>query len=345
MEDRLGLDVGRAGDGRTNLAVGEGFVGTNERAADDALLPPECARGEFTVGREAGEFSTRAGAAGRAIVRFTRTEHKVAAISRGRGCKEFDVVNLATIGTGHAGLSQSLANLPRVISECFKVRQGNLQAMRIDEEKPVTTPSDIAADDSEAWHVDRDGLGVAVRRYIRDGHGTIGVQRRGDRTDRGIDADLTRLDETLMGERHHQSDSAVPAHPERPDIVKENYPKPTRWVVRRDQQGPDNDIGTPRLVYHRRAEAVMVATKHLQTLRERSGTEVWPAGDHHSGRLAPRMGVDDAERGGSGRTRHAALPPKTTQKSRGKPDYRGPKAENTGTSPFPAEFNKLTFRP
>jgi hypothetical protein len=135
--------------------------------------------------------------------------------------------------------------------------------MRLDEEKPVTTPSDIAADDSEAWHVDRDGLGVAVRRYIRDGHGTIGVQRRGDRTDRGIDADLTRLDETLMGERHHQSDSAVPAHPERPDIVKENYPKPTRWVVRRDQQGPDNDIGTPRLVYHRRAEAIVVTPEHL----------------------------------------------------------------------------------
>jgi hypothetical protein len=135
--------------------------------------------------------------------------------------------------------------------------------MRLDKEEPVTTPSDIAADDSEAWHIDRDGLGVAVRRDIRDGHGTIGVQRRGDRTDSGIDAHLTWLDESLMGERHHQSDSAVPAHPERPGVVEENHSKPTRWVMRRDQQGSHDDIGTPRLVYHRRAEATMVTTEHL----------------------------------------------------------------------------------
>ncbi len=217
--------------------------------------------------------------------------------------------------------------------------------MLLDEEEPITAPSDIATDDSEARHVDGDGLGVTVRRDVRDGHRTIGVQRRGDRTDRRVDADLPRLDETLMRERHHQPDGPVTAHPERPDIIEENDPEAAGRVVRRDEQGTHDDIGTPWLIHHRRTEPVMVATKHLQTLRQGPGTEVRAARNHHPGRLAPRMGVDDAERGGSGGTRHAGLPLKTAQKSRAKPPASGLRHKRHGTSPFPAEFNKLTFLP
>src|SRR5579862_5531646 len=69
QQRRLGADVGRAGDARDD-ALAVAVHAPLEDAADDALLPPDVALLDLTVGEQAGELGAGAGAARRAVVRL-----------------------------------------------------------------------------------------------------------------------------------------------------------------------------------------------------------------------------------------------------------------------------------
>src|SRR4051794_24512144 len=97
-ERGLGVDVGRAADARMDPAVNDPRRSL-EDAADDALLPPDLARGERAVGHQAGDLRAGAGAAGGAVVRLARAEDEVLAVRPriARRAVQLDVVDLAAV--------------------------------------------------------------------------------------------------------------------------------------------------------------------------------------------------------------------------------------------------------
>src|SRR5689334_20357985 len=103
-----------AGDRRRDLTFHAivPVVGTRERAADQTLLYPRRALGEFAVGGEAGELRARAGAAGRAVVGFAGAKDEVAAVNADgwRRGEQLHVVDLG-VALGVDGL----AHAPRKI--------------------------------------------------------------------------------------------------------------------------------------------------------------------------------------------------------------------------------------
>ena len=100
---RLGIDVGRAGDARDDLAVHDATRAL-EDAADDALLPPDLALAAACrrrTGRRAWRWCR---CRRRAVVGLAGAEDEVAAVGAGRGrrAEELDVVDLAAVGAGDA---------------------------------------------------------------------------------------------------------------------------------------------------------------------------------------------------------------------------------------------------
>ena len=83
QERCLRIHEGRAGDDRRDFAGStvKPVKPSPERAADDAFLDPRVAFSQFSIGSETGKFRARAGAAGRAVVGFARTLHKISRVS------------------------------------------------------------------------------------------------------------------------------------------------------------------------------------------------------------------------------------------------------------------------
>ena len=116
-----------------------------------------------------------------------------------------------------------------------------------------------------------------------------GDKRGRDHADGGLDPMVARLDASQISQRDHQADGAVPAHAEVADIVEEDDARGASWVGRFAQQRAHRHVGTARLVDHRRAIHVEVASKPLPLLGQRSRAQRRAASDDHSRRLAGRV--------------------------------------------------------
>lgn len=100
------------------------------------------------------------------------------------------MVDLAAVRADDSLRAEGPADLPREVGQRLDVLQGDGQAMLLDEEEPVAAPGDIAADDPQARHLDRDLLGMAVGGNIREGDGAIGVEGRRHGAHGGVEADF-----------------------------------------------------------------------------------------------------------------------------------------------------------
>src|SRR5262249_34139023 len=154
---------GAAGDARDDPAAVDAHRPL-EDAADDALLPPDLAFPELTVGVEAGELGAGAGAAGRAVVGAPGAEDEVAAVGRdvGRRAEQLGGVDGAAVGPGDAVALQGAADAPGEVGQVLDVGQPQLLAVLGDEEEPVAAPGHVAGDGAEVLDTYRDVLGVAV---------------------------------------------------------------------------------------------------------------------------------------------------------------------------------------
>ena len=85
----------------------------------------------------------------------------------------------------------------------------------------------------------------------------------------------------------------MPTHAQGSDVVEEDHTEVAVGGVRWNQQRTHEHIGTPWFVDHRRTESVELATQPQHALRERTGSQVRPAGDHHASRFAAGMGIHD----------------------------------------------------
>src|SRR5580698_9478223 len=105
IDQQMGLrgNVRAAGDARHYPARTRCVTGL-EYAAENALLAPDRAGSERTVGSETGELGAGTGAARGAIVGQARTQNEVPGIDTrgGRSHVDLDVIDIGTLGAGDA---------------------------------------------------------------------------------------------------------------------------------------------------------------------------------------------------------------------------------------------------
>ncbi len=99
-------------------------------------------------------------------------------------------------------------------------------------------------------------------------------------------------DPSQVRQCHRDTDCAVAAHAQVPDVVEEDHPGDAGWIDRRQQDRADHDIRPARLVDDRRAKCVVLLAKDGLTLGHRAGTQVRAAGEDDAGRLTAGMSVD-----------------------------------------------------
>lgn len=92
-------------------------------------MSPDLSGGEFAIRSQAGEFRTRPGPAGGAVVGTARTEDEVAAVVVGvaGGAEEFDVVDLAAVLAGDLfGIEDAPRRTARETSLSRSIRESSI---------------------------------------------------------------------------------------------------------------------------------------------------------------------------------------------------------------------------
>ena len=105
----FGVDEGGACDPGYDFALVDAYASL-EDAANDTFLSPDLSFLEFAIGVETRELRTGTGAARGAVVGFTRAKDKIPTMAGGIAgwSKDFDVIDLTTVGSCNAILLQRL---------------------------------------------------------------------------------------------------------------------------------------------------------------------------------------------------------------------------------------------
>ena len=114
-----------------------------EDAADDRLLPPDLARRQLSIGREAGELRAGAGAAGRAIVLAAGAEHKIPRVGDGRIARrtdQLDVVDLGAVVASDVLLAKCAPNLAASCRVNSSTSASDSRRSRVDEIRTSCRP-------------------------------------------------------------------------------------------------------------------------------------------------------------------------------------------------------------
>src|SRR5579863_4272142 len=210
---------------RQDAAIRPGLEARAKAAADDALLNPDLAGAQFSVGGEAGELGAGPGPAGRAVVGAARAEDEIAAhrVARPRGGEKLDMVDSRAVPPTHAQRQKRVMNGGRGLGQAADIGKLKLAGRRgRSEEEPVAAPRDIALDLAEPLDLDRDRFGEAITLDILDNGCRIVDQFDADDSDRRLEAMAPSPEAPHMGERDGEADRPVAAHAEIADIVEED---------------------------------------------------------------------------------------------------------------------------
>ena len=249
------------------------LVAALEHGSEDAFLPPDLAGGELAIRSQAGELCAGAGAAGGAVIFATGAEDKVAAMIRRllRRAEQFNVVHFREASRVHRG-----ADREGGAGKFGEIGEGEREPVVRGKKKPVAAPGDIARDCTGLYLA-----GFAVGRHIAEADPPFPMQPSGDHADGGLDAMLSRADKAEVMKGGDETDQAVAAHAEQPDIVEENHARCAGRVLRRDKQRPDDDLMATRF-------AKKGAPMGFEVL-------CGDAFEHHAGGLTAGVGVDDGD--------------------------------------------------
>ena len=116
-------------------------------------------------------------------------------------------------------------------------------------------------------------MGRPVARDIVEGDPTIFVENRGDETDRSLETMDPGSDPTEVMKTRNHPDGAVAAHSQIPDIVEEEDPSEGFRKRGRDEQGPYENIGTPRLIDDGGSVGVEAVPEISETFRTGTRTQ------------------------------------------------------------------------
>lgn len=84
-------------------------------------------------------------------------------------------------------------------------------------------------------------------------------------------------------------------HAQGPDIVEEDHTEVAVRGMRRHQQRTHEHVGPSRFIDHRRPEWIKPAAQALNTLRQRTRSQIRPTGNNHAGGFAARVGIKNLD--------------------------------------------------
>src|SRR5579863_802637 len=210
---------------RQDAAIRPGLEARAKAAADDALLNPDLAGAQFSVGGEAGELGAGPGSARRAVVGAARAEDEIAAhrVARPRGGEKLDMVDSRAVPPAHAQRQKRVMNGGRGLGQTADIGKLKLAGRRgRSEEEPVAAPRDIALDLAEPLDLDRDRARESMALDILDDGRLVIDKLDADDSDRRLEAMAPSPEAPHMGERDGEADRPVAAHAEIADIVEED---------------------------------------------------------------------------------------------------------------------------
>src|SRR5579871_2195045 len=159
----------------------------------------------------------------------------------------------------------------------------------VDQEKPISTPGDIAHDLLIPRYLHRDIFGVPVARHIAYRNATGRVQGSDYFADGRVDAVLSWLDPAEIGEGGHQTDGAVAAHSKIANVVEKNDSGRARRDSRRTKQAANQDIRAARLVDDGGPQPVVSVLQNPAALGNRSAAQFRTAINDNPGRFSPSV--------------------------------------------------------
>lgn len=298
IKDQLtvGVDECRSGNAGIELAIAFDDAAFKQ-AADDAFLAPDLPGAQFSVGVKARHFCGSAGATRRAVVAFSRAEHKILAVRAGElgRAEKFDVIDFRATLPGDLLPGQLLADSPGELRKGVDVFESDFHTVILDEEEPIAAPSDVACEFSVAGNIHSDICSAAVTGDVFDGDFAVGMETRGDFANGRFDVMTSWRKFPQIGERDEQADGAVPTHSEVTDIIKKDDPGGRGGILGFAEKRADDSIRATRLVYHGGAEGVKLVAKVFEARGHRAVAEVRTAFNDDASRLAAGVGVDDAD--------------------------------------------------
>src|SRR5580698_9553807 len=197
-----------------HLSIATFADGALKDGAQKALLLPYGSGREFAVIVQASHLGAGSGAAGRAIERGAGAKHKVA---RGvefvfRLREKLNVVDISSVGPGHAVCMQGFTDSCRNFDELPSVRGRQRARGLLHEEEPVSTPCDIPGKAAVSRYIDLYLGTIAIARHIFDGDTSVLVERSLHGAHRGFDIVQAHPNPAKMGEGGQYADGSMAAH-------------------------------------------------------------------------------------------------------------------------------------
>jgi len=201
------------------------------------------------------------------------------------------VVDFFVVGSGDVLLVKGLANSGGELGEGGDVLWVNGGALLVDEEEPVSTPSDVSGDGAVVWDLDGDGCGVSIGGNVFNGDAVVFREACGDDADGGFDAVVAGLDSVEVVKSFYDAYRTMEAGVEVGEVIEEDDSGDAGGVGRRAEAGSDDGVEAAGFVDEGGADPIGIFGKVIAS-GDGSGGEV-EAGDDAAGGLAASVGIDD----------------------------------------------------
>src|SRR5262245_17067804 len=134
---------------------------------------------------------------------------------------------------------QCPAHAPCIICEPLHISELKLQTMALNQEKPISTPGNVAHHAAKFRHVDLHAFCFSVTGHISYRRQPVLVEFSRYHADWRFQANVARCNPAEVQKRGYHSNCSVPAHSEKPHIIEENNCRGTRWIEWLKQQSPN----------------------------------------------------------------------------------------------------------
>jgi hypothetical protein len=98
-----------------------------------------------------------------------------------------------------------------------------------------------------------------------------------------------------ISQGHSETDGAMAAHIQNPDIIEKNHACDGLRVIRLAKEAANPDIASPRFVHYCCAEGIVLVSKGFTALGKAPSAQIRAAVDYQASGLPTCMGVDDPD--------------------------------------------------
>ncbi len=182
------------------------------------------------------------------------------------------MVDVGAVFATNSCAFQRVTNATAEVHERLDVGERKLLAVIRHQEKPVSSPRDVAGHGSIARHADGHGPRESETSHVGDRHAPVFVELGGDDADRRFDPVLSGRNAPDARQRDDEPDHAVPAHSEVANVVEEDDARRATRIDGLAEEGADHDVRAARLGDDRGAVVIVFRTQPLHAFAEATDT-------------------------------------------------------------------------